>query len=70
MFVIKVGTFFLKVVMWNKLDNIIFTINTYFCYNSLFLFFYCLVLPDVTLSVVIMVIRETPQMISSIHLNS
>ena len=30
MFVIKVGTFFLKVVMGNKLDTIIFTYNTYF----------------------------------------
>ena len=30
MFVIKVGTFFLKVVMGNKLDTIIFTSNTYF----------------------------------------
>ena len=30
MFVIKVGTFFLKVVMENQLDNIIFTSNTYF----------------------------------------
>ena len=30
MFVIKVGTFFLKVVMENQLDTIIFTSNTYF----------------------------------------
>jgi hypothetical protein len=30
MFVIKVGTLFLKVVMGNKLDTVIFTFNTYF----------------------------------------
>jgi hypothetical protein len=30
MFVIKVGTFLLKVVMGNKLDTIVFTSNTYF----------------------------------------
>jgi hypothetical protein len=30
MFVIKVGTFFLKVVMGNKMDTVIFTSNSYF----------------------------------------